>query len=72
MKFTAGLLGASALVGAAEIQFISDPGVYGPVLEVQHAYYGQWPTGIAVSSTGRKFSNFPGGLYTAPSIVQSI
>ncbi|CAJ2508952.1 Uu.00g139780.m01.CDS01 [Anthostomella pinea] len=44
------------------ISFISDPGVYGPPLEVAHAYYGQWPTGITVSSTGRMFSNYPGGL----------
>ncbi|KAI0179892.1 MRJP-domain-containing protein [Hypoxylon sp. FL1284] len=44
------------------ISFVSDPGVYGPNLEVAHAYYGQWPTGIAVSSTGRMFSNYPGGL----------
>ncbi|KAI1851320.1 hypothetical protein JX265_000446 [Neoarthrinium moseri] len=53
---------ALALVNAGNISFISDPGVYGPQLEIEHAYYGQWPTGIAVSSTGRKFSNFPGGL----------
>ncbi|KAI0844051.1 MRJP-domain-containing protein [Daldinia vernicosa] len=44
------------------ISFISDPGVYGPPLEIAHAYYQQWPTGIAVSSTGRMFSNYPGGL----------
>ncbi|KAI1759532.1 major royal jelly protein-domain-containing protein [Hypoxylon sp. FL1150] len=53
------------LVGSAcghGIHFISDPGVYGPNLEVAHAYYGQWPTGIAVSSTGRMFSCYPGGL----------
>ncbi|KAK3335067.1 major royal jelly protein-domain-containing protein [Neurospora tetraspora] len=42
--------------------FPADPGVSGPPLEVIHAYFGQWPTGIAVSSTGRLFSNFPGGL----------
>ncbi|KAI0475215.1 major royal jelly protein-domain-containing protein, partial [Xylariaceae sp. FL0804] len=50
------------VVCAANISFISDPGVYGPPLETVHAYYGQWPTGIAVSSTGRMFSNYPGGL----------
>ncbi|KAI1773263.1 MRJP-domain-containing protein [Hypoxylon cercidicola] len=53
------------LVGSVcgqSISFVSDPGVYGPTLEVAHAYYGQWPTGIAVSSTGRMFSNYPGGL----------
>ncbi|KAI4594238.1 hypothetical protein KJ359_008513 [Pestalotiopsis sp. 9143b] len=62
MKLITLFLGVVALVEAQDIQFISDPGVYGPSLETQHAYYGQWPTGIAVSSTGRKFSNFPGGL----------
>ncbi|KAI8945089.1 major royal jelly protein-domain-containing protein [Xylaria longipes] len=54
-----------AIIGCAsanDIKFISDPGVYGPPLEVVHAYYGQWPTGVTVSSTGRIFSNFPGGL----------
>ncbi|KAI1822769.1 major royal jelly protein-domain-containing protein [Xylaria intraflava] len=51
-------------VSAVDINFISDPGVYGPPLEVVHAYYGQWPTGVTVSSTGRIFSNFPGGLDT--------
>ncbi|KAI0836993.1 MRJP-domain-containing protein [Hypoxylon sp. FL0890] len=56
---------AMFLVGSAHAQnisFISDPGVYGPALEIVHGYYGQWPTGIAVSSTGRMFSNYPGGL----------
>ncbi|KAI0023458.1 major royal jelly protein-domain-containing protein [Xylariomycetidae sp. FL0641] len=55
----------AACIGYAcghNITFISDPGVYGPPLEVVHAYYGQFPTGIAVSSTGRMFSNYPGGL----------
>lgn len=62
MKLTVSSLGVVAAVAQAQdITFISDPGVYGPALETAHAYYGQWPTGIAVSSTGRKFSNFPGG-----------
>ncbi|GAP92983.1 putative major royal jelly protein [Rosellinia necatrix] len=54
-----------AIIGHAsadKIQFVTDSGVYGPPLEVVHAYYGQWPTGVTVSSTGRIFSNFPGGL----------
>ncbi|OTB02078.1 hypothetical protein M426DRAFT_25087 [Hypoxylon sp. CI-4A] len=29
-----------------DITFISDPGVSGPALEVAHAYYEQWPTGL--------------------------
>lgn len=43
-------------------QLIQDPGRAGPALEVVHLYYDEWPTGIAVSSTGRKFSNYPGAL----------
>lgn len=43
-------------------QLITDPGRAGPPLELVHLYYDQWPTGIAVSSTGRMFSNYPGGL----------
>ncbi|KAL1986528.1 hypothetical protein VTN96DRAFT_6287 [Rasamsonia emersonii] len=39
-----------------------DPLVYGPPLEPVHYYYDGWPTGIAVSSTGRMFSNYPIGL----------
>jgi hypothetical protein len=41
---------------------IKDPLVYGPELELVHLYYDEFPTGIAVSSTGRMFSNYPGGL----------
>ncbi|KAK5731609.1 hypothetical protein LTR17_011201 [Elasticomyces elasticus] len=41
---------------------IRDPGVYGPPLELVHLYYDEFPTGIAVSSSGRLFSNYPGGL----------
>ncbi|KAK7442838.1 major royal jelly protein [Colletotrichum acutatum] len=41
---------------------IFDSGRSGPSLEVVHLYNDQWPTGVAVSSTGRKFSNYPGGL----------
>jgi sugar lactone lactonase YvrE len=43
-------------------QVITDPGVYGPPIELVHLYYDEFPTGIAVSSTGRLFSNYPGGL----------
>ncbi|TKA72408.1 hypothetical protein B0A49_02423 [Cryomyces minteri] len=42
--------------------FIKDPGAAGPALELVHLYNDEWPTGIAVSSTGRMFSNYPGGL----------
>ncbi|CAK45090.1 hypothetical protein AnigIFM63604_011116 [Aspergillus niger] len=39
-----------------------DTGVYGPSLELVHQYYDQFPTGVAVSSTGRMFSCYPLGL----------
>lgn len=41
---------------------LSDPGTAGPPPEIVHLYYDYWPTGIAVSSCGRKFSNYPPGL----------
>lgn len=41
---------------------LRDPLTYGPKLELVHLYYDEFPTGIAVSSTGRMFSNYPGGL----------
>lgn len=61
------MLGTSLLTFASALaisnaQLIKDPGVYGPELELVHLYYDEFPTGIAVSSTGRKFSNYPGGL----------
>ena len=40
----------------------TDPVKSGPPLEIVHLYNGQWPTGVAVSSSGRKFSCFPAGL----------
>jgi len=43
-------------------QLASDPLTAGPPLELVHLYYDQWPTGVAVSSTGRMFSNYPGGF----------
>jgi hypothetical protein len=47
---------------ASSQQLIEDSGKAGPALEVVHLYYDEWPTGIAVSSSGRKFSNYPGAL----------
>lgn len=43
-------------------QIITDSGRAGPPLELVHLFNDQWPTGIAVSSTGRKFANYPAGL----------
>jgi hypothetical protein len=55
------LFAASALLPAlTSAQVISDPGALGGPLEVVHLYYDQWPTGITVSRSGRKFSNYPG------------
>ncbi|KAK3068241.1 hypothetical protein LTR53_014352 [Teratosphaeriaceae sp. CCFEE 6253] len=54
------LCSAQRPFGTSEL--IQDPGVYGPPLELVHLYYDEFPTGIAVSSTGRLFSNYPGGL----------
>jgi hypothetical protein len=53
--------GASTAYKGEEL-LIRDPGVYGPALEVVHLYWDQFPTGIAVSKNGRRFSNYPGGL----------
>jgi sugar lactone lactonase YvrE len=58
---------ANAQAGAGstyqgEDQLLRDPGVYGPALEVVHLYFDQFPTGIAVSREGRRFSNYPGAL----------
>ncbi|OJJ48214.1 hypothetical protein ASPZODRAFT_14362 [Penicilliopsis zonata CBS 506.65] len=39
-----------------------DPGVSGPPLELVHEFYDEWPTGVAVSSTGRMFACYPLGL----------
>lgn len=58
----AALTALVTLQAARAQELISDPGRSGPELELVHLYNDQWPTGIAVSSTGRKFSNYPGGL----------
>ncbi|KAK0264648.1 hypothetical protein LTR35_017296 [Friedmanniomyces endolithicus] len=43
-------------------ELIRDPGVYGPPLELVHLYYDSFPTGIAISASGRLFSNYLGAL----------
>ncbi|MCJ1313334.1 hypothetical protein MMC25_007011 [Agyrium rufum] len=56
-------LGVSLLLPSTTAQnILSDPGTYGPSPEIVHLYYEEWPTGIAVSKTGRKFSNYPPAL----------
>lgn len=56
----------AALALAANAQsiddLIRDPLKSGPELELVHLYYDEFPTGIAVSREGRKFSNYPPGL----------
>ncbi|KAH7064825.1 major royal jelly protein [Macrophomina phaseolina] len=58
--YIAGFACLASLSSAQEVA--TDPGTAGPPLEIVHLYYDQWPTGIAVSSTGRLFSNYPPGL----------
>ena len=53
---------ASVHVQKAPASLPRDPLVYGPEIELIHLYYDEFPTGIAVSKTGRMFSNYPGGL----------
>jgi sugar lactone lactonase YvrE len=59
---TLALLGLSAILPSHAQNIRSDPGVAGPALEIVHLFDGQWPTGIAVSATGRKFTCFPAAL----------
>lgn len=54
---------ASALIATVGGQYIiSDSVRYGDPIELVFQYNNEWPTGIAVSSKGRKFSNYPPGL----------
>jgi sugar lactone lactonase YvrE len=55
---------------------LGDPGLvtlnssFGPELTVEHLYYDNFPTGIAVSRSGRQFSNFPRpGTFTLGELV---
>ncbi|KAL8927349.1 MAG: hypothetical protein Q9172_001428 [Xanthocarpia lactea] len=58
-------------------QIASDPGHSGASLEVVHLYNDLYPIGIAVSSTGRKFSNYARSLdpnntaYTVAELVSN-
>lgn len=45
MMFSCVLLSFGCYAAAQNIDFLRDPGTYGPPLETVHAYYGQWPTG---------------------------
>ncbi|KAI0938768.1 hypothetical protein AcV5_000377 [Taiwanofungus camphoratus] len=41
-----------------------DTGTYGPQIELFHAYYNYWPTGVGVASDGTVFTCFPRGNET--------
>jgi hypothetical protein len=61
------MLALAAFVGvlASSASALGNPGLVtlnstiGPALTVEHLFYGDFPTGIAVSASGRKFCNFP-------------
>ncbi|PSK46373.1 Pentatricopeptide repeat-containing protein 2, mitochondrial [Elsinoe australis] len=62
MLFPTLLATAAVAATTSAQQIITDSGRAGPPLELVHLFNDQWPTGIAVSSTGRKFANYPAGL----------
>ena len=92
MHYSNLILFSSFVLSASAQALASDPGVYGPAIELVHIYNDEFPTGqlssdyvclrlhvfcaasmplisdadsssgIAVSSTGRMFSNYPSGL----------
>ncbi|KAK5451999.1 hypothetical protein LTS15_007722 [Exophiala xenobiotica] len=63
MKFTTRVVTAICALKAVSAQQVSrDPIGIGPTPELMHLYYDEWPTGIAVSASGRMFSNYPLGL----------
>ena len=36
---------STAIAQSSQAQPISDPGTYGPEVEIVHLYYDEWPTG---------------------------
>lgn len=60
MKYALGTVAAFADILSASGQSVlrTDNGTAGPPLEEVHYYYSQWPTGVAVSSTGRIFTSY--------------
>ncbi|KZT10478.1 uncharacterized protein LAESUDRAFT_755975 [Laetiporus sulphureus 93-53] len=56
-----GLTADSAL---AEAYIHYDRGLFGPQIELIHAYYNYWPTGVGVASDGTVFTCFPRGNET--------
>lgn len=62
MMFTKAVGIAAIVLQATAVDLPRDSVKYGPELELVHLYYDEFPTGIAVSREGRKFSNYPPGL----------
>jgi hypothetical protein len=67
---------AIPLVLSQQVLAIGKPGFtaptahFGPEVTVEHLYYENYPTGITVSKTGRKFSNFPrDATYTVGELI---
>lgn len=58
----AGLALLQLATGYSPSDIRTDPLTAGPPLEIVHYFGGQWPTGIAVSATGRKFACYPASL----------
>ncbi len=60
MKFSIGVLAVSAHLALTALGEVlrTDNGTAGPSIEEVHYYYTEWPTGVAVSSTGRIFTSF--------------
>ncbi|EMD31899.1 hypothetical protein CERSUDRAFT_119203 [Gelatoporia subvermispora B] len=48
----------------AQVKIHVDTGRFGPPIELVHAYFNFWPTGVGVSSDGRIFTCFPRGNET--------
>ena len=49
---------AATISAGGQRMLRADNGTAGPQLEEVHYYYSQWPTGVAVSSTGRIFTTY--------------
>lgn len=56
-----GVAGDPAL---SEAKIHYDTGLFGPQIELVHAYYNYWPTGVGVASDGTIFTCFPRGNET--------
>ncbi|KAI0659225.1 major royal jelly protein-domain-containing protein [Cubamyces menziesii] len=48
----------------AHVRVHVDTGKFGPPVELVHAYFDFWPTGVAVNSEGKIFTSFPRGNET--------